>query len=85
MDLDLISEVLADEPAYRSQQVWEWAARGASSYGEMTNLPADARVLLEAARAAGDPAAARPVLTWLSATGLEDARLASLLPKEGRR
>jgi 23S rRNA (adenine2503-C2)-methyltransferase len=27
--------------------VWEWAARGASSYAEMTNLPARTRVLLE--------------------------------------
>ena len=47
MDLDLISEVLADEPAYRSRQVWEWAARGATSYGEMTNLPVESRALLE--------------------------------------
>ena len=45
MDLDLISEVLAEEPAYRSQQVWEWAARGATTYGEMTNLPAQSRAL----------------------------------------
>jgi Tfp pilus assembly protein PilF len=37
--------------------------------------PADARILLEAARAAGDPAAARPVLAFLAATGLEDATL----------
>ena len=47
MDLDLISDVLADEPAYRSRQVWEWVARGATSYGEMTNLPAQSRTLLE--------------------------------------
>ncbi|MFL5963160.1 MAG: 23S rRNA (adenine(2503)-C(2))-methyltransferase RlmN [Gaiellaceae bacterium] len=47
MDLDLISDLLADEPAYRSQQVWEWVARGASSYAEMTNLPAGSRTLLE--------------------------------------
>lgn len=45
--------------------------------------PADARVLLEAARAAGDAAAARPVLDWLSASSLEDARLASLMPASG--
>ena len=49
VDLDLISEVLADQPSYRSQQVWEWAARGATSYGEMTNLPAALRGELEAA------------------------------------
>ncbi len=47
MDLELVTEVLADEPAYRSRQVWEWAARGARSYGEMTNLPTEARALLE--------------------------------------
>jgi 23S rRNA (adenine2503-C2)-methyltransferase len=27
------------EPAYRTGQVWAWLARGARSYGEMTNLP----------------------------------------------
>jgi 23S rRNA (adenine2503-C2)-methyltransferase len=47
MDLDHVSEVLQDEPSYRVRQVWEWAARGASSYGEMTNLPARSRALLE--------------------------------------
>jgi 23S rRNA (adenine2503-C2)-methyltransferase len=26
-------------PAYRADQVWEWAARGAGSYAEMSNLP----------------------------------------------
>jgi 23S rRNA (adenine2503-C2)-methyltransferase len=46
MDLDLVTELLADEPAYRATQVWEWAARGATSYDEMTNLPAGARTLL---------------------------------------
>ncbi|HEV8460475.1 MAG TPA: 23S rRNA (adenine(2503)-C(2))-methyltransferase RlmN [Gaiellaceae bacterium] len=38
MNLDLVNDLLADEPAYRSRQVWEWTARGASSYDEMTNL-----------------------------------------------
>ena len=47
MDLDLVADVLADEPSYRSRQVWEWATRGASSYAEMTNLPTSARALLE--------------------------------------
>jgi 23S rRNA (adenine2503-C2)-methyltransferase len=46
MDLDLVTELLADEPTYRATQVWEWAARGATSYDEMTNLPAGARTLL---------------------------------------
>jgi 23S rRNA (adenine2503-C2)-methyltransferase len=43
MDLELLEEALADEPAYRARQVWAWTARGASSYGEMTNLPATLR------------------------------------------
>ncbi len=47
MDLDLVAEVLAREPAYRARQVWEWTARGACSYAEMTNLPIAARTLLE--------------------------------------
>ena len=47
MDLDLVTEALAGEPAYRTMQVWEWASRGASSYAEMTNVPAAARALLE--------------------------------------
>ena len=47
MDLDLVSEVLAAEPTYRSRQVWEWASRGATSYAEMTNLPIRSRALLE--------------------------------------
>ena len=37
--------------------------------------PPDARVLLQAAAAAGDSAAAEPVRQWLRQTGLEDARL----------
>jgi 23S rRNA (adenine2503-C2)-methyltransferase len=47
VDLDEISEVLHDEPPYRVRQVWEWAARGAATYTEMTNLPARSRALLE--------------------------------------
>jgi 23S rRNA (adenine2503-C2)-methyltransferase len=47
VNLELLEETLAGEPAYRSRQVWEWVARGASSYGEMTNLPAGLRSLLE--------------------------------------
>ena len=39
------TRTLADqgEPAFRSRQVWEWMARGAGSYEEMTNLPAALR------------------------------------------
>ena len=47
MDLELLSDTLAGEPPYRARQVWEWASRGASSYGEMTNLPAALRARLE--------------------------------------
>ncbi|MDO8212731.1 23S rRNA (adenine(2503)-C(2))-methyltransferase RlmN [Conexibacter sp. CPCC 206217] len=48
MDLDLLARTLADErqPPFRARQVWEWTARGASSYDEMTNLPAALRATL---------------------------------------
>ena len=39
--------MLAGEPGYRTRQVWEWAARGAASYAEMTNVSAQTRSLLE--------------------------------------
>jgi 23S rRNA (adenine2503-C2)-methyltransferase len=41
MDLALLEETLHDrgEPAFRARQVWEWTARGAPGYAEMTNLP----------------------------------------------
>ncbi len=49
MDGGLLTRVLgeAGEPAYRASQVWEWVARGARGYGEMTNLPASLRERLE--------------------------------------
>ena len=47
MNLELLDETLASEPAYRRRQVWEWTARGASSYAEMTNLPTALRRQLE--------------------------------------
>ncbi len=42
MDLQLLDQTLADrhEPPFRARQVWAWAARGASGYEEMTDLPA---------------------------------------------
>ncbi|WP_426164998.1 hypothetical protein [Pseudoduganella sp. R-34] len=40
--------------------------------------PADLRILLEAALAARDPAAARPALAWRRRHGLEDSQVASL-------
>jgi len=41
MDLERLDLLLAEagEPPFRAGQVWEWLARGASSYEEMTNLP----------------------------------------------
>ena len=46
MNLKLLDEALAAEPAYRTRQVWEWTARGVASYEEMTNLPAAMRARL---------------------------------------
>jgi hypothetical protein len=43
--------------------------------------PADARILLEAALAANDPAAAQPVLDWLGRTGLEHVGLQALVDR----
>src|SRR6201994_2725034 len=50
MDRQRLNEVLelAGEPGYRASQVWEWVARGAAGYEEMTNLPAGLRGRLEA-------------------------------------
>jgi 23S rRNA (adenine2503-C2)-methyltransferase len=41
MDLALLEQRVAElgEPGFRVSQVWEWAARGASGYDAMTNLP----------------------------------------------
>ena len=49
MDFKLLDSTLAarGEPAFRGRQIWEWVARGANSYAEMTNLPADLRASLE--------------------------------------
>ncbi len=51
MDLDLLEQALAErrQPAFRARQVWEWAARGVSGFGEMTNLPRALRQELEEA------------------------------------
>ncbi len=54
MNLDLVAEKLQGEPDYRARQVWEWAARGATAYAEMTNLPAPMRELLDEERAVLD-------------------------------
>jgi 23S rRNA (adenine2503-C2)-methyltransferase len=48
VDLELLDDALARrrEPAFRSRQVWAWAARGAGGYGDMTDLPAALREAL---------------------------------------
>src|SRR5919107_550057 len=48
MDLELLQRTLADagQPAFRARQVWAWAARGASAYEAMTDLPAGLRAQL---------------------------------------
>src|SRR6187549_3036256 len=45
VDRARLDQILAavGEPAYRAAQVWEWVARGAGGYEEMTNLPAALR------------------------------------------
>jgi 23S rRNA (adenine2503-C2)-methyltransferase len=50
MDRALLSEAmsLAGEPTYRTSQVWEWVARGAADYEQMTNLPTPLRERLAA-------------------------------------
>jgi 23S rRNA (adenine2503-C2)-methyltransferase len=51
VDLELLDRTLAahGEPAFRARQVWEWAARGATGYEQMTNLPAALRDALASA------------------------------------
>jgi 23S rRNA (adenine2503-C2)-methyltransferase len=46
VNLKLLDDTLAGEPSYRARQVWEWTARGAASYDEMTNIPASLRAAL---------------------------------------
>jgi 23S rRNA (adenine2503-C2)-methyltransferase len=43
--MDLISTTCAElgEPPYRARQIWSWAARGASEFQQMTDLPAKLR------------------------------------------
>jgi 23S rRNA (adenine2503-C2)-methyltransferase len=48
MDLKLLERTLAErgQPPFRARQVWAWAAHGASSYEQMTDLPAPLRASL---------------------------------------
>jgi 23S rRNA (adenine2503-C2)-methyltransferase len=45
MDISALEARLASsgQPPYRARQVWEWAARGARGYEEMTNVPVGLR------------------------------------------
>ncbi len=49
MDRALLQRRLTErgEPAYRAEQVWDWAARGVTGYSQMTNLPGELRTELE--------------------------------------
>jgi 23S rRNA (adenine2503-C2)-methyltransferase len=49
VDRDLLRATLErrGEPPYRARQVWAWLARGATSYAQMTDLPAALRATLE--------------------------------------
>ncbi|HET8652646.1 MAG TPA: 23S rRNA (adenine(2503)-C(2))-methyltransferase RlmN [Gaiellaceae bacterium] len=49
VDMAVLERVLAEagEPPFRARQVWEWAARGAGGYDEMTNVPRALRSRLE--------------------------------------
>lgn len=47
--------------------------------------PADARILLEAAKASGDAAAARPAIDWLGQSRLEDRRVNALMQELGAK
>jgi 23S rRNA (adenine2503-C2)-methyltransferase len=48
MDLELLHRTLAElgEPPFRARQVWSWAARGAGSFEEMTDVPKPLRAAL---------------------------------------
>jgi 23S rRNA (adenine2503-C2)-methyltransferase len=48
MDLALLDRTLGEsgEPRYRARQVWEWTARGSTSYDEMTTLAKPLRAAL---------------------------------------
>ncbi|HEY5801324.1 MAG TPA: hypothetical protein VIT92_13960, partial [Burkholderiaceae bacterium] len=59
------------------------ALKTALANWELHKEPADARIVLEAASAAGDRAAAEAVIAWVRSTGLNDAALDAPLAKLG--
>lgn len=68
---------LANDPAT--------AVRVAVQNWQVQKEPADTRLLLQCAAAAGDREAAAPVLAWLKTTGLEDRSLAPLVARLGAK
>jgi 23S rRNA (adenine2503-C2)-methyltransferase len=48
VDLNVVERTLMElgEPRYRNEQIWTWAARGASGFDAMTNLPLPLRAAL---------------------------------------
>lgn len=69
-----VLEVELDAPRALALAAQNWSSQ---------REPWDARLLLAAAHAAGDPNAAEPVRQWMKQTGFEDARLGPLLALRG--
>ena len=48
MDRERLADTLteAGQPSFRARQIWEWTARGATSYDEMSNIPLTLRARL---------------------------------------
>jgi len=77
---------LRGDSVHQREEARLWLARGdavralhfARASWAVQHEAWDARLLLEAAAAANQPAAATPVLTWLATTGFESPRLRSL-------
>jgi hypothetical protein len=67
-----VLHLLGDAPAALALARENWAVQ---------REPSDARILLEAAAAAGVPGAARPVLRFLARTGLEDVGLVQIVTR----
>lgn len=71
---------MAEEARFRlrlRKEVGEALRLAVANY-RVQREPRDAQILLEAAIAAGDAAAAKPVRDWLQSSGFEDARLRKL-------
>ena len=80
VDLERLDTILTErgEPAFRAGQIWEWAAGGASSYAEMTNVPAALREALTEELPLSTLTLEREV------TSVDGTRKALLLTDDGR-